>query len=94
MTETTTEELIFEKQKQRSIAYKEVFASDLGKRVLYDLMLNSHMLSSSFSSDPLLMAMKEGERNVCLRILKLVDVDIKQLEKLIREADKYGRYAE
>lgn len=90
MTETTVE-LIFEKQKQRSIAYKEVFTTDLGKRVLYDLMLNSNMLQSSFNSDPLLMAMKEGERNVCLRILKLVDVDIKQLEKLVREADKYGR---
>lgn len=87
----TAEEQIFNRQKERSIAYKDTFNSDLGKRVLYDLMLHSNMLSSSFSSDPLEMARKEGERNVCLRILKLIGTDLKELENLIRKADDYGR---
>lgn len=87
----TPEEKIFNKQKQQSAAYKSVFKTDLGKRVLFDLMLNSNMMRSSFSTDPLEMARKEGERNMCLRVLKIVGTDIKELENLIREADDYGR---
>lgn len=85
------EEKIFHKQKQRLAAYKDAFETDLGKRVLYDLMLHHGMLSSSFSTDPLDMARKEGERNVILRILKILGTKMDDLENLIREADDYGR---
>ncbi len=84
-------EKIFARNKQRSIAYKEVFGTDSGKIVLYDLMLNTNMIDSSFDPDPLQMARKEGERNVCLRILNIIKTDIKQLDKLIRESEDHGR---
>lgn len=87
-----TENQIFDKQKQRSIAYKSTFSTDLGKHVLYDIMLNCNMLHSSFSTDPLEMARKEGERNVCLRILSIVETDIKELQNLIRETNEYVRH--
>jgi hypothetical protein len=76
---------MFLKHKERMIAYKDTFSTDAGKKVLYDLMLRTNMINSSFDTDPLQMARKEGERNVCLMILTTVGTDIKKLEELIRE---------
>ncbi len=65
--------------------YKLVFNSPHGQRVLMDMMKNHRMLSSSFDSDPLKMALYEGERNVVLRILSMLKIDIQELHKRIEE---------
>lgn len=54
--------------------YNMVFnISDAGREVLKDMMLAHHFYSSSFSPDPYTMAKNEGERNVILRILTMLD---------------------
>lgn len=65
--------------------YQVVFNTPQGKRVLLDMMKNHKMLSSSFDSDALQMARNEGERNVVLRILSMLKVDITDLNKRIEE---------
>lgn len=67
--------------------YKAVFDSPVGRRVLHDMMSAHNMLNSSFSKDPYQMAFNEGGRNVLLRIMTIMKVDLKQLEERMREAD-------
>jgi len=75
------------KYRSRAIDYQRTFGSDYGKRVLRDLMVECHVLGSSFSKDPSLMAFKEGEKNVALRIMKILNVNIDELEKHIKEIE-------
>lgn len=82
-----------EKRQSRAVAravdYKNVFGSGQGKRVLLDLMKEHSMLSPTIrvKIDPIELAFNEGARNVCLRILKLMKVDVAQLEKLMEDAE-------
>lgn len=68
----------------RAIDYKNCFGSEAGKRVLLDLMKNHHVKSSTFHptnvNETVFM---EGERNVVLRILNKLDIDIQKLENFI-----------
>lgn len=59
-------------------AYLDVFASPSGQVVLKDMARAHHFESSTFSSDPLLMALREGERNVILRIRDLINTPPEQ----------------
>ena len=88
---TKPEDKIFNKAKQRSIAYRDTFKSDLGLHVLYDIMLHSFMMRSTFSKDPYETAFNEGQRNMCLKILHEVGIDIKELENKLRKANDHGR---
>ena len=47
--------------------------SDTGRRVLEDMMEAHHFMDSSFTPDPYTTAFNEGERNVVLRILTVLD---------------------
>lgn len=67
--------------------YQSIFRSPDGKKVLEDLCMSHHMRTSTFSKDPMEMAMQEGERNVVLRIMAFVDTDDEKLNKLIREQE-------
>lgn len=66
--------------------YKAVFGSKVGEKVLHDMMQVHGMLSSTFDPNPYEMARKEGERNCILRILTILRVDMKELERKIKEA--------
>lgn len=71
------------RQVDRVVDYREVFGSDTGKRVLYDLIKQHNVLQSTFDPNPNLHAFKEGERNTVLRILTLLKIDPIQLDQLI-----------
>jgi hypothetical protein len=54
--------------------YHSTFAvSTTGQKVLKDMMKAHHFHNSTFNSDPLKLALNEGERNVVLRILTFLD---------------------
>ena len=67
--------------------YQQTFSSPHGKRVLYDLMGVCHMLQPLNVSNPQVMAFEEGQRQVVLRILTYLKVDMEKLHERIREAD-------
>ena len=77
---------MFNKRKKLLADYKATFESHSGKNVLKDLMKAGHILSSCFDPNDLEMARMEGERNVVLRILSLLDTDIEKAEKYFQEA--------
>ena len=72
----------------RAISYQALFATDDGQKVLWDLMSNHHMIGSTFSKDTHEMALKEGERNVILRILQILKLDVEKLATRIEEGLK------
>lgn len=59
-------------------AYLDVFTSPSGLIVLKDMAKAHHFESSTFSSEALVMALREGERNVILRIRDLVNTPPEQ----------------
>lgn len=65
-------------------AYQEVFAGPQGQIVLEDLMRTHFILGPTFSKDVHEMVLREGERNVILRILSLLKMDAKLLQERIR----------
>lgn len=60
------------RQKQLLAAYKNVFDSDDGKRILDDLANQFCFLAPTYDPDPTVMAMNEGSRNVMLYILGMI----------------------
>ena len=67
------------------LAYKEVFGSERGQKVLLDMMKTFHFFSSSMSENPEETAFKEGERSVVLRILRSIEQDPSEIKKLMDE---------
>lgn len=70
------------------IEYKKTFTDEVGQKVLLDLMKAHGMLDCHFNvndSDPYVLAFKEGQRNVILRILSIIKYDTKKLKSLIEE---------
>lgn len=62
--------------------YRKLFLdSDLGKKVLYDILSMGGMYKSSIKPkggnpvDPLMVAFKEGERNFALRLLTIINTE-------------------
>lgn len=73
------------KQLELVAAYKATFSGPVGEKVLLDLMSNHGVMSSTFDVDERKHAFQEGERNVVLRIMKLLGVDEKEtLERIAR----------
>ena len=52
--------------------YSIVFNSPEGRRVLHDILKNTHVLQPTFSVDSMQMAFNEGARNEALRILSIL----------------------
>jgi hypothetical protein len=53
--------------------YRKLFlGSEDGQRVLRDLLAGCHMFRTSFDKDRGVMAFKEGERNVGLRLMAII----------------------
>jgi len=66
--------------------YQEIFLhTQAGKRILHDLMHCHHVNGSTFHREPPIFAFKEGERNVVLRILKILNVKPEDLQKRMEE---------
>lgn len=61
------------KTDQRRDSYQAVFNTPGGKEVLKDLGKFCEFEHSSFNSDPLLMAYKEGQKQLYRRILKQLE---------------------
>lgn len=69
-------------------AYKNIFTSLDGEKVLKDLMENHWILKSSYSGNTNDMILREGEKNVVLRILHILDIDINALyERIDRDSE-------
>lgn len=56
-------------RKQELMDLDSLMALPAGRRFLWRLLTQSGVFRSSFSSDPLVMAMNEGQRNVGLRVV-------------------------
>ena len=61
------------------IAYKNTFSTEMGKKVLFDLMDRFHMLNGHKGD-----AFAEGERSVVLYILKQRHLNIEELDRLLK----------
>ena len=72
----------------KSKLYKRLFSSEDGNRVLQDLMVSHYMMGNTMSADPYVTAFNEGQRNVVLRLLKLVKEDVGAIEKRISDVEK------
>lgn len=72
----------------RALSYQAIFSTADGQKVLWDLMSNHHVIGSTFSKDTHEMALKEGERNVVLRILQILKIDVQALAKRIEDGLK------
>lgn len=71
-------------------AYRSIFATEDGKRVLKDLMQRTHMFGTTFEGDAIAMAYNEGRRSVVLQILKMLEVNPEQYRHLYGESvDEY-----
>jgi hypothetical protein len=73
-----------EKSIGRVSLYQKVFDSPEGIEVLNDLVAVHRVLSSTFDKDSLQMAFNEGERNVILRILHILNLDVAKLRERMR----------
>ncbi len=63
------------------ISYKRTFGSKEGKEVLFDLMNRFHILNPAVSE------IAEGQRQTVLHILKQSNVNLKQLDELMKGND-------
>lgn len=69
------------------IDYKRTFATQSGQKVLHDLIKAHFILQPTYSREHREdVIFKEGQRNVLLRILTILDQDPEKIRKLIREA--------
>lgn len=74
-------------------SYQKVFRGVDGEKVLFDLMEKHYVLNSTIAPgvDPNLVLVREGERNVVLRILALLKVNPRQLrERIEAHAEAMG----
>jgi hypothetical protein len=56
-------------RKQELMDIDTLMSTPAGSRLIWRLLTLSGIFRSSFSSDPLIMAMNEGQRNIGLRLL-------------------------
>lgn len=69
-------------------AYQMVFDSENGKAVLHDMMKTNGMFSSTFNENPYTMAYLEGRRSFVSDLLVLLNKDIAQIHKAMKEQEE------
>lgn len=68
--------------------YQEVFGSDVGKRILYDLMKRFHILGPSYViGDSQSTSYNEGQRSVVLHLMNQMMIDPEKLMEEIRRQE-------
>jgi len=83
------------KQVDIVIDYKTVFDSEAGQRVLYDLMRNNYLLSTTYTSNINEMALREGSRNSILRIMSILKIDVNKMNELIQKGlERENKYTD
>jgi len=70
--------------------FKDLFASDKGRRVLYKLMSHGHLLSPSWNKDPYQHAFNSGQRDTVMFILTTMKTNMRDLEKYIEGANDHA----
>lgn len=85
--------MFWKRQKKADLirAYRNVFSGEEGKLVLHDLMKTFHVLHSTMDANPHELAYREGERSVVLRILRTINTDPSELEKMLNEQEGQSR---
>ncbi len=73
------------KVKQLKTDYSIAFNSPEGKRVLYDILKNTHVLEPTFNGDPYYTAFNEGARNEALRILSILQFKPEDFVQIAQE---------
>lgn len=82
-------ELFKESKKVKLIkAYRELFSSNEGLEVLHDLSKSCNVYTSTFDGNPHEMAYKEGARSVILRIMRTIEMDPFELQKMIKQQEE------
>jgi len=76
-------------------AFRQVFLTDgavnrSGEAVLADLREFTFATKSAFSTDPLVMARREGRRDVMLRIMDFLNLDEDGVRKMMEIDDGLG----
>lgn len=85
----SVKDFFLRRQKKNIENYHRTFQSPMGKEVLLDLIREHHVLSTSYAKgDSHETAFREGERNVVLRILTLLNIRPLDIEKLIQEGQE------
>lgn len=69
-------------------SYQAVFDSPHGKEVLHDMMKTNGMFSTTFNENPYTMAYLEGRRSFIADLLVLLDKDVNQIHKAMREQEE------
>lgn len=69
--------------------YQQVFSTEEGTKVLYDLIKACHVLGTTFDANPIEMAYKEGERSVVLRILRTLKTNPEKIMKMIEQGNQW-----
>lgn len=57
----------------------ELLSTTIGRNWMWTLLEQCHMLSTSFSEEPTVMAFREGERNIGLRLWSQIQQDAPDL---------------
>lgn len=70
-------------QRERVIAYKRAFGGAEGKTVLFHLMNTYHVLNTH-DGNPY----SEGQRSVILEILRNVNINLVEFDKLLRSENE------
>jgi len=77
----------------KAIDYQVVFNTEEGKRVLYDMMKNTGALTSSFNPDnPHITSFNEGQRSVCISIMKHLKFNPQKFEKMMQQGEQEYDY--
>lgn len=87
--EDATGKLVNKRRLAKVQDYQKTFQSDHGRKVLYDLIDAHGLMATNFHENPSVLAAREGERGVVLRILQILKTDHEQLRKLIEEAHEH-----
>jgi hypothetical protein len=66
-------------QRDRIIAFKHTFSTEMGRKVLFELMNRFHVLNEH-SGDPF----AEGQRSVVLFILRQSNINLDEFDKILR----------
>lgn len=66
--------------------YQKVFSSPEGQDVLRDMMATHGITSSIFGSSDREMLLKEGERNVVLRIFTILKLNVNDIKQRMEQA--------
>lgn len=65
-------------------AYRDVFSTDQGKEVLHDLCKACNIYHTTMDANPNEVIYKEGARSVILRILRTIEINPHELDRMLK----------